>query len=549
MGKRRKWQFFVIVGLVIALIIAFGIIAYSQTPKQRIKKQLVLAERYLEEMDYEQAITVYKSVIEIDSKSVDAYLGLADVYIGLEMYQDAESCLKEGYERTKDDSIAKKISEVEKLLESSCVSTDELKQHGETQQKYNDTEIQSTIIEAEMEYSEEWSVDLEGNYSSWQEGFADWIREHESENIDFYNGYQSCHYQLVYVDDDDVPELFVQGNSEAEGECIVSFYDGKMSQYYLSRIGGTVYRKLQGLVYNQNGNSGYYPVRIGKLYHGKFYKAGSGIEMEEPIEKDGEIIPHSHYEWEGVVLSEDDFWKEVNTVFPLEDADNIYEMGLLDCNEMVDLLEGKTNENLITMDSNLQYEANVFLSNFAETYMEYYDVSSVSDLSLISFAYIHMRINDYDNLEEDMHYSCDEWCYISPYEETNRVLERYMGRSISVEKAEKIPVEEGYRGYHEGKYYWMALDGEQYNQIAIVDRMEKLEDGNIRFVFYVFEIDIDTWWENDYWDEIDKHYYELTKEQADADYTLICRGSGEAVGKPYTYNGRNSYQLVYYSMH
>ncbi|WP_081827978.1 tetratricopeptide repeat protein [Oribacterium sp. FC2011] len=49
---------------------------------QKIQKQLELGNKFLVDLDYEQAILAFNKVIEIDPKNTDAYMGLGDAYYG-----------------------------------------------------------------------------------------------------------------------------------------------------------------------------------------------------------------------------------------------------------------------------------------------------------------------------------------------------------------------------------------------------------------------------------------------------------------------------------
>ena len=49
---------------------------------QKIQKQLEIGNKFLVDLDYEQAILAFNKVIEIDPKNTDAYLGLGDAYYG-----------------------------------------------------------------------------------------------------------------------------------------------------------------------------------------------------------------------------------------------------------------------------------------------------------------------------------------------------------------------------------------------------------------------------------------------------------------------------------
>lgn len=59
------------------------------------------------------ALEDYQSALELDDTRADAYLGLADVYIRQGEYGKAQDILEKGFEKTRDQSIADKISEIE----------------------------------------------------------------------------------------------------------------------------------------------------------------------------------------------------------------------------------------------------------------------------------------------------------------------------------------------------------------------------------------------------------------------------------------------------
>ena len=73
--------------------------------RRTMREQLRLGNRYLDDLDYERAIAAFEQVIEIDPKNVDAYMGLAEAYIGLGDYEKAIKILKEGEDETDDDDL------------------------------------------------------------------------------------------------------------------------------------------------------------------------------------------------------------------------------------------------------------------------------------------------------------------------------------------------------------------------------------------------------------------------------------------------------------
>lgn len=85
----------VIAVLTVVAIILVG--SNSATAKQ-VKEQLSLGEKYLSELQYEQAIAAYELAIEIDPKCEEAYLALAEIYIENGEFEKVEEILDKAEE-------------------------------------------------------------------------------------------------------------------------------------------------------------------------------------------------------------------------------------------------------------------------------------------------------------------------------------------------------------------------------------------------------------------------------------------------------------------
>lgn len=119
-GEKKKGGKGLIIGLIAAVIILIvGIAAVLLIFKggNSVKKQLEMADRYLEDLDYDEAIRVYRDILDIDPKCVDAYLGLADAYIGLEDYDEAIDILETGIEKTSSGELEDRLEEVKEERE------------------------------------------------------------------------------------------------------------------------------------------------------------------------------------------------------------------------------------------------------------------------------------------------------------------------------------------------------------------------------------------------------------------------------------------------
>ncbi len=102
----EKWG--IIGGVALILIALIVGISIYDSPSNRISRQLDLGQRYLDEQNYEQAIVEFNKAIEINPMSVEAYLGLADAYIGMNDYETATEVLQKGYELTADERLKRK---------------------------------------------------------------------------------------------------------------------------------------------------------------------------------------------------------------------------------------------------------------------------------------------------------------------------------------------------------------------------------------------------------------------------------------------------------
>lgn len=113
--KISKKRQFMLVGATVFLcmVILISVLMTKVGPQQKITNQLELGNKYLTEMNYEQAIVVFEQVIEIDPMNADAYVGLTDAYICLNKFDKAYETAKQGYDKTGDERLNEKILMIE----------------------------------------------------------------------------------------------------------------------------------------------------------------------------------------------------------------------------------------------------------------------------------------------------------------------------------------------------------------------------------------------------------------------------------------------------
>ncbi|HEY8500149.1 MAG TPA: tetratricopeptide repeat protein [Clostridia bacterium] len=110
----------VIVAAIIAIIAIAGITIYLTQGQAKstyvVSEMLDLGEKYLWDLNYEEAILQFTKIIEVEPRNVRAYLGGADAYLHLDRQQEAIDLLKAGVESTGNENLAHALEGVEKSI-------------------------------------------------------------------------------------------------------------------------------------------------------------------------------------------------------------------------------------------------------------------------------------------------------------------------------------------------------------------------------------------------------------------------------------------------
>ncbi len=150
--QKRVWPFVLAAAALILLAAVILIVLFASGSKEKqYEEQLQLAERYLDELDYDRAILAYKEAIKIDPERADAYLDLCDVYLAQGDREAAIEVLEDGIRKCKDDEKRRLEKKLKKLKE-------EEKQEEEEQGE------EETVSEEEI--VEEEAVDVHAMYEA-----------------------------------------------------------------------------------------------------------------------------------------------------------------------------------------------------------------------------------------------------------------------------------------------------------------------------------------------------------------------------------------------
>lgn len=140
---------------VIVLALAVGMGVYN-SPSNKLARLIDLGQKYLTEEDYGQAVLAFREAIEIDPKCEQAYLGVADAYIGLGNLDAAHEILAQASELMETTQITEKMEYIaslreEQLKAESVKKTEELEEKEKTESKVEIEETQTAESETSAE--------------------------------------------------------------------------------------------------------------------------------------------------------------------------------------------------------------------------------------------------------------------------------------------------------------------------------------------------------------------------------------------------------------
>ena len=166
--------------------------------------------------------------------------------------------------------------------------------------------------------------------------------DYQKAYLDFLKDKKESHrlFSLVFIDDDNIPELYLSGVSEAEGDMICSLKNGVVVYQYLSRIGGGKYVERSGNIINQNGHMGLYYDNVYTLSENGFSQILNAryTERYEHIGNE-EYNIYCDYFIGDTPVSEADYNNAVSSAFDLSKAVSLYENSV-SYNTIIEQLHG-----------------------------------------------------------------------------------------------------------------------------------------------------------------------------------------------------------------
>ncbi len=209
-SKRKRIIIIAVVASVAAAALMLALILSSGGKARELSRQLDLGKRYLDELDYDNALIAFNRAIEIDPKCEDAYIGVADAYIGKGETDSAQKILEEGLRQIPESLLIKdKLKEIyEKGVNAKAIDKNSTS---------NSSSISSSSVTSANKALTEKERSLEEFRKNWKSIYIERIqsnyykRDYEMvfENIkDFDNALNyELNYCLIPSSDENIPAL------------------------------------------------------------------------------------------------------------------------------------------------------------------------------------------------------------------------------------------------------------------------------------------------------------------------------------------------------
>lgn len=175
----------------------------------------------------------------------------------------------------------------------------------------------------------------------WRQAYIDYLKKDCETDA-------NAGYALIYLDDDDIPELVEIGDCEATGCRITSYANGKVFTSQLNRLYFS-YLEKQNLLCNSEGNMDCYYDLVYRMRNGQLELVAEGdygAEDNSHVQFDENGEPIYKYYWEGKEVTEEAYQKKLNEVYdtskakPGYDVYNCYN----DVEELLPYLRGELDE-------------------------------------------------------------------------------------------------------------------------------------------------------------------------------------------------------------
>ena len=294
------------------------------------QEQYDLGMKYLNEKDYEEAVTAFQVAISIDPKQQPAYIGAADAYVGMAGSGvdgvDVDKCYEvaeENYRKALD--IDSETEEVYEKLADMYMEKEDPDKTKEVIEEAKKEGQEGTWAEEILTKLEEKKAQEEAASGEWKQAYLDYIAENRIYGI---WGNEDTVYVLININNDAIPELYIGYGFTYAGSVLCTYTDGKFVTQDMW-VYGFSYLEGQNLFCDSGGHMDVYWDKLYKIEDGKFVMVADGEygwrnEGDEQYDAYGE--PIYQYYWNNEHLdSEATYKNQLNRVFDTSKAIDIYD--------------------------------------------------------------------------------------------------------------------------------------------------------------------------------------------------------------------------------
>lgn len=313
--KKNKKMIVIAAVLGLCLIAAGFFVLTADSAERKLENQLELGQKYLDELDYEQAIVAYKAAIEIDPKCEEAYLALAEIYVEMGDYESAVDILNQGIEQTGAKELSTYLYEFEESGDETAESgeeTDEMQGEDPGDEHTQSGGPWEQVIRYENGGYLVKEYDASGNCikRTWYNasGNIDSVRE--------YDVNENCMKRICYNADGNIEYYYVY-EYDMNGNCMKGTcynMDGSIEYYnvYEYDVNGNLNAEV--LCYNADGSFRIYEYyyipehdvnrnRIKETY----YNADRSINRVYEYDVNGNCTKTTYYNADGIIAEAEEY--------------------------------------------------------------------------------------------------------------------------------------------------------------------------------------------------------------------------------------------------
>ena len=198
------------------------------------------------------------------------------------------------------------------------------------------------VLNGQTYAEDEESQETPAAVSEWKQAYIDYVNNHGQFEIS----------KLVNINNDEIPELYINFGSTASGDVLCSYAGGTIIEQPMYNCGFS-YIEGQNLFRDMGGHMDVYYDKIYTIQDGQFlllYSGDYGAEDNSNVQVDESGMPIYNYYWEETqVFSQEEYMNLLNQVYNTEQAITPYDgaqyeggryvgNGLCDYNEIIEAI-------------------------------------------------------------------------------------------------------------------------------------------------------------------------------------------------------------------